>query len=41
MGFIGAQISNAAFLLRYGLENNNQRLVKRASEVIDFGFMIV
>ncbi len=36
MGFIGAQISNAAFLLRYGLENNNQRLVKRASEVIDF-----
>lgn len=36
MGFIGAQISNAAFLLRYGLENDNQELVRRASEVIDF-----
>lgn len=36
MGFIGFQISNAYFLLRKGLESNNQDYIKRASEVIDF-----
>lgn len=36
MGFIGFQISNAYFLLRKGLEADNQSYVKRGSEVIDF-----
>lgn len=36
MGFIGFQISNAAFLLRKGLESKNKDYVRRASEVIDF-----
>jgi len=36
MGFIGFQLSNAAFLLRHGLETGNSNQVKRASEVVDF-----
>ncbi|WP_298650478.1 glycoside hydrolase family 76 protein [uncultured Proteiniphilum sp.] len=36
MGFIGFQISNGYFLLRKGLESNNQEYVRKASEVIDF-----
>lgn len=36
MGFIGFQISNAYFLLRYGLESGNEEYVREASEVIDF-----
>ena len=36
MGFIGFQISNAYFLLRKGLEIDNQEYVRKASEVVDF-----
>ncbi|MBQ8046895.1 MAG: hypothetical protein IJ196_03100 [Prevotella sp.] len=36
MGFIGFQISNAYFLLRYGLETHRQELVDEAAGVIDF-----
>ena len=36
MGFIGFQISNAYFLLRYGLENKNEDYIRRATEVLDF-----
>lgn len=36
MGFIGFQISNGYFLLRKGLESNNQEYVRKASDVIDF-----
>ncbi|MDL2221808.1 hypothetical protein LJC35_04575 [Parabacteroides sp. OttesenSCG-928-N08] len=36
MGFIGFQISNAYFLLRYGLEYDNESYIRRACEVIDF-----
>lgn len=36
MGFIGFQISNAYFLLRKGLETDNQEYIRKASEVVDF-----
>ena len=36
MGFIGFQLSNAYFLLRYGLENGIEDYINRASMVLDF-----
>ncbi|RFM27029.1 hypothetical protein DXN05_16285 [Deminuibacter soli] len=36
MGFIGFQVPNAYYLLRCGLETNNQSMIDKACKVLDF-----